>query len=69
MGGREDERDAPGGLSQLIGRVRGVAEHEPWRSWPLTVPGQRVHEHPGAGNPLGELGVLRRPGPRGKRDE
>ena len=28
-----------------------------------------MHEHPGAGNPLGELGVVGCPGPLGERNE
>ena len=42
----QDLRDAPRGLEQLVRGMHGVAKHYSGHPRPLTVPGQRVDEHP-----------------------
>ena len=54
---------------QLVRGVRGVPENDPWHPWPLTVPGQRVHEHPGPQDHLRQVRIISLAGQRGERDE
>lgn len=52
---------------QLVGGVRGISQHDPRRPGSLTVPGQRLDEHPGAQDRLRQVRVW--PGQPGERDQ
>ena len=57
MAGAQCDGHAADGFAQPVGWLSGVAQDEARGSWPVSVPGQRVHEDAPVSDGLGELRI------------